>query len=338
MQRLTFIRTSCLFVASFLLPSFGKKSKLSMMTVKGLIDSVDAGVCLEHEHVLVDFSGADKYNPTKWNRDEVILKVLPYLQELKENGCSTFFECTPEYLGRDVSLLLELSNKTGLNILTNTGYYGASNNKYLPEQAYTLDASQLADIWTKEYESGIQGTSVKPGFIKIGVDPEPLNSIHEKLVLAAGLTHMRTGLTITSHTGPASTAFQELEVLKHAGVHPSAFVWIHAQNEKEWSNYLKAAKMGSWISLDGLHNENVGNYSEMLVYLKEKKLLEKVLVSHDAGWYDPEKLKGGTYRNYNTLFEKLIPRLRSNGFSENEINQILVVNPADAFSIRVRKF
>ncbi len=82
MKRLAFIQTGSLFIASFFLPSFVKKLELKLMTVNGPINAGDAGVCLEHEHILVDFIGAEKYDPSRWNRDEVIEKVLPYLLEL----------------------------------------------------------------------------------------------------------------------------------------------------------------------------------------------------------------------------------------------------------------
>ncbi|MEI9912008.1 MAG: hypothetical protein WDO71_21605 [Bacteroidota bacterium] len=34
-------------------------------------------------HFLVDFIGADKINNSRWNRNEVVKKVLPYLLEVK---------------------------------------------------------------------------------------------------------------------------------------------------------------------------------------------------------------------------------------------------------------
>jgi phosphotriesterase-related protein len=60
-------------------------------------------------------------------------------------------------------------------------------------------------------------------------------------------------------------------------------------------------------------------------------------LSHDAGWYDPAKENGGEFRGYTTLFEKLLPALRKEKFSEKEINQLLVINPARAFEIKVRR-
>jgi len=71
--------------------------------------------------------------------------------------------------------------------------------------------------------------------------------------------------------------------------------------------------------------------------MKENNLLSKILLSHDAGWYHPGVENGGEYRGYTTLFEKLIPLLRKEKFSEKEIHQLLVANPAEAFTIRVRK-
>jgi len=61
-----------------------------------------------------------------------------------------------------------------------------------------------------------------------------------------------------------------------------------------------------------------------------------VLLSHDAGWYHVGEPQGGNYRPYETLFTQFIPALKSEGFGEIEIRQLLVENPREAFSIRVR--
>jgi len=102
------------------------------MTVNGPISPAEIGKTLTHEHVLVDFVGADSFSFSRYERSEVIAKALPYLQEIKDLGCTTFMECTPEFLGRDPLLLKTLSDKSGLNIITNTGYYGVRNNKFVP--------------------------------------------------------------------------------------------------------------------------------------------------------------------------------------------------------------
>ncbi|HUX56485.1 MAG TPA: hypothetical protein VMV77_05895 [Bacteroidales bacterium] len=313
------------------------KEEEIIMTVNGPVTVSEMGTTLVHEHILVDFIGADSINDNRWNRTEVVKRSLPFLKQIRDLGCKSFVECTPDYLGRDPLLLKELSDSSGLHILTNTGYYGAMNNKYIPKEAFAETADQLADRWTGEWENGINGTGIKPGFIKIGVAREKLSEMHRKIVTAAARTHLRTGLTIAAHTGLAIPAFEELEVLRNEGVSPEAFIWVHAQNEKDLSEHIRAARMGAWISLDGINDDNIEEYVEMIRNLKENGLLNKILLSHDAGWYRPGEENGGEYRGYATLFEKLVPALREGKFSEEEINQLLISNPGKAFSIRIRR-
>jgi phosphotriesterase-related protein len=257
--------------------------------------------------------------------------------EVKKLGVKSIFDCTPAFLGRDVILLKILSRESGLQIITNTGYYGAVGNKYLPPWAFTETAEQLAARWIDEFENGIDATPVKPGFIKISVDAsEKLSDVHQKLVRAAAITHLKTGLTIFSHTGPAHAAFQEIEILKQAGVHPSAFVWVHAQNEKEKTLFTKAAKMGAWVSLDGIGWGDVDDYTDLLVKLKKAGLLNRVLISHDAGWYKPDEPEG-EFKGYTNIFTGLIPKLKQNGFEQKDIDQLLNQNPVEAMTLRIRK-
>ncbi|RPI44429.1 MAG: phosphotriesterase, partial [Bacteroidetes bacterium] len=143
-----------------------------IMTVRGPVPAGDMGIALTHEHVLVDFIGADSTGLHRWDKDQVEQVVLPFLEEIRERDVKTIVECTPAYLGRDPLLLRSLSRKSGLNILTNTGYYGAVQNKYLPEHFYGMSEGELADLWTLEFEKGIEGTGVRPGFIKISVGPD----------------------------------------------------------------------------------------------------------------------------------------------------------------------
>ena len=308
-----------------------------IMTVNGPISAREMGVTLTHEHILVDFIGADSITDLRWNKTKVAERSLPFLRQIKDLGCRTFIECTPDYLGRDPLLLKTLSDSSGLNILTNTGYYGAGNNKFLPGHAFTETADQLAARWIIEWENGIEGTGIKPGFIKIGVAGTNLSDLHKKLVTAAARTHLKTGLIIASHTGPAIPAFEQLDILRKEGVAPEAFIWVHAQTEKDPINHIKAAKMGAWISFDGLNENNLQEYIGLIKNMKKNNLLNKVLLSHDAGWYHPGEENGGDYRGYTTLFEKLVPLLRKEKFTGREIHQLLVSNPEKAFTIRIRK-
>jgi phosphotriesterase-related protein len=305
----------------------------TIQTVTGPISIDSMGLTLIHEHMLVDFIGADSINADRWNRDSVVLKVLPYLLEVKKHGVRTILDCTPSYLAKDPLLLKSLSEKSGIQILTNTGFYGAVGGKYLPDFVQTESAEQLAERWIAEFEIGIEGTGIKPGFVKISVnEADTLSAIDQKLVRASAITHLNTGLTIASHTGTWRTAVQEVRILQEMGVNPSEFVWVHAQNEADFENYKAAAEMGVWISLDGI-GWAIDPYVERLLFAKENGILGNVLISHDAGWYDPAKAGGGNFQPFTNIFEKLIPILNGKGFTEKDWDLLLKENPKSAFSI-----
>ena len=307
-----------------------------VITVNGEIPLGAMGKTLHHEHLLVDFIGADSTGYHRWNRDSVVEKVLPYLIEIKEMGYKTLIECTPEYLGRDPELLKILSKKSGIQLITNTGYYSAVNAKFLPEHAFTETASQLAERWINEARNGIEGTGVFPGFIKIAVERGPLEEINRKVVEAAAITHKATGLTVMSHTGPALPAFQQIDILKKAGVHPSAFIWTHAQNEPDFNNHFKAAQMGAWVAFDNFTPDNLEKYVKFAREMKTRGLLHKLLFSHDAGWYKPGEPGGGNFRGFTDIENILIPALRDAGLSQQDIHQLFVTNPAKAFQVSKR--
>jgi phosphotriesterase-related protein len=307
-----------------------------IMTVLGPISASEIGTTLAHEHILVDFIGADSSGYHRWDRQNVIDKALPFLEALQAKGCETFMDCTPAYLGRDPELMKSLALKSGLNILTNTGFYGSGKNKFVPSRAFEMSPQELADEWIAEFNTGIEGTDVRPGFIKISVDRnDTLIPMHEKLVRAAALTHLETGLTIMSHTGPDKPAFDQLRILAEFGVSPEAFIWTHAQSGTK-DGWIRAARMGAWVSLDNVNEKRIQDYIENLSALKAAGLLSQVLLSHDSGWYRVGEEDGGQYNGYTTIFTALIPALLQNGFNEEDIEGLLYQNPARAFTIQIR--
>ena len=316
---------------------FSQDSTTGMVTtVSGLIPSTELGITLMHEHILVDFIGADEVSRDRYNQDEVFAVALPHLKRLKALGCQTLVECTPAYLGRDPILLKSLSEASGLNILTNTGYYGAASDRYVPEFAYEETDQQLAVRWIQEVHQGIEETGIKPGFIKIAVDSGPLSDIDRKLVRAAALTSRLTGLKIASHTGDGVAVLEELSVLKEFGVEADAFIWVHAQSEPDTSIHIQVAKQGMWIEFDGISEESVDRHVELVMTMIRHNLLSQTLISQDAGWYHVGEPEGGEYRGYGILFTQFIPALKAAGATETQIRMLLEDNPRKALTISKR--
>jgi len=308
-----------------------------ILTVRGPVAPEELGTTLVHEHVLVDFIGARQVDPSRYDADEVFAAALPHLVAVRERGCRSLFEATPAYLGRDPSLLARLSEASGLNLVTNTGYYGAAEDKHVPAHAYEETASELAGRWTREFREGIEGTGIRPGFLKLGVDKGPLSEIDRKLVEAGALCHLDTGLTVSVHTGDGEAALDILATLKGHGVAPSAYVWIHAQNEEDREIHVRAASEGAWVEFDGVGWGPMDGHLDAVMDVAERGHLEKILVSQDSGWYHVGEPGGGTYRPYTALFDDFLPALEERGLTPAQLETLLVRNPGRAFAVRVRR-
>lgn len=194
----------------------------------------------------------------------------------------------------------------------------------MPGTAFDQSANEIARLWIGEFNSGIDGSGVRPGFIKISVAEQvPLSELHQKILNAAIKTHLETGMVIASHTIGDIPATEQIEMLETGGVSPEAWIWTHAQSGSPEAN-IEAAKKGAWIALDNVRYRPEADdgesgtilwYVERISRLKNEGVLNRVLISQDAGWYDPDRENGGDFRGYTDLFEYLIPEPTEAGFS-----------------------
>jgi phosphotriesterase-related protein len=298
-------------------------------TVLGSVGADELGVVLVHEHVMVDWIGAAFTSPARYNRDEIVELALPYLQQARELGVQTVVDCTPAYLGRDVGVLQLLAQKAGLHLLTNTGIYGAMDDRYVPAYAFEVSTASLAEAWIQEWEQGIDGTGIRPAFMKIGVDAGPLSSIDAKLVEAAAITHQATGMKIHSHTTDAEAGLSQLDLLESLDVPLDAFVWVHAQNVDDVDILAAAADRGAWIELDGVAPDTIDRHAESVMELTNRGHVDRLLISHDAGCYQVGEPGGApeSFRGYDAIFSLLIPDLIKRGMNDDVIRALLVNNP-----------
>jgi predicted metal-dependent phosphotriesterase family hydrolase len=349
MKRDKFIRNSLGGFASLLLPhNFPGTVSPMLVTVNGRVSAASVGMVLPHEHLATDFTGAEKVQQPQYVPAEAMPVMLPWLQKLKQRGVSLLVECTPANIGRDVRLLQALSKQSGIHIMTNTGYYAASGRKYLPQHAFTESSDQLAARFQREHEHGIEGSGVKPGFIKLGVDSGPLQPVEQKIIRAAASVHLKTGLKIAIHTGDGIAAREEFALLASERVAAEAFIWVHAQNDSTGDTVLELAGKGCWISLDGINGnpDAIARYGRLLLRLKAANLLNRVLISHDDGWsvIKPaneavrfELFDNGNTAPYEAIFTHLKPSLLKNGFTLADFKMMMVDNPRVAYSIAVCK-
>ncbi len=321
---------------------FAKKTKDltgKVMTVLGPVPEKELGFTLTHEHILVDFVGAEKIRRGGYDYDLISPRTIPHLKELKKLGVDSLVECTPAYLGRDPVLLVKLSQETGFHLITNTGFYGAQDGKFVPSFVDHLSADRLAEIWIREANAGIDGSGVLPGFVKMSVNQGPLNELDRKLIRAAAITHRETGLMIHSHSSKTPiSGIEQIKILKEEGVSPSAWVWVHANSMSELEGLRPGFEAGAWISFDKLRpdKKSVDHMLNCLRFAEKNGWLDQVLISHDAGWFDPNKPDGGEHRPYTAYFTHFLPVAIKAGFSRETLNRISSKNAFNALKIGKR--
>ena len=173
------------------------------------------------------------------------------------------------------------------------------------------------------------------------MDGGPLSAIHEKLVQAAARAHLQTGLTIACHTGEREAALAVLKTVQGEGVHPSALIIVHANGIADSDARFKIAKAGGWVEYDAVNDDSIAENSRLIKEMAERGLLERVLISHDAGWYSVGEERGGQkegkIRPFTTICDKLVPALKATGLSDAQIDKLLFDNPRQAYTVRVRK-
>ncbi|MEQ8238562.1 MAG: cellulase family glycosylhydrolase [Cyclobacteriaceae bacterium] len=298
-------------------------------TVQGIRTSDQLGFALTHEHLFSNF-GKEPGLAKSYDEAALMAQVVPYLRKLKLSGVQAIFDCTTAYFGRRVDLLEQIADQTGIDIITNTGFYGAADDRYVPEMAKKATAQEIAAIWIEEFENGIDGTIIKPGFIKLAFDEGKPSKLDLKLFESGVITSKETGLAMAVHTVNNKAAVEaQIKILEKYKVPLSAWVWVHADKFEDVNYQISLADKGAWISLDRVKEKEINNYIQKLDQFKSAGLLHKILLSHDGNSFTV----GGELRPYEAIMDGLIPAMKSAGFSQGEINLLMMENPTVAFGL-----
>lgn len=294
-------------------------------TVLGKISKKNLGNTRIHEHILWAWTEEVK---TEFDRKTVIDIMLPHLKELKSLGCNTLVEATTEGAGRDVHVLKELSEKSELNIITNCGIWDGLdyNGKYIPERMINKNSNEIAEIWIEEFENGINNSSIKPGFIKIGLgDNDNISDFQLTFLRAAVITSEQTGLPIISHICSSQSAKKIVDILIEENMKLNKFVWSHADFSYDDQTIVELAKKGIWIELSWHtgKSKNYHWYIDLINTMQDLDLLDKLLASQDAGGFH-----NGNIVSYKHFYYKFIRNCIYKNITHDILDKLLITNPS----------
>jgi phosphotriesterase-related protein len=354
-------------------------------TVTGVIDPNDLGSTSMHEHVLSGDSGFSEFFAEEITElfggelphpvDQITLANLGFLRSggglaspilglddpelarhelelFREAGGRTIVDATPIGIGRDPRGLKALSLETGLHIVAATGFYA---EEFWPPEFFELGVAGMVETMLGECSDGIDGTGIKPGFIKTAANRR--NDVTIDRLTAAALAARETGMSVQVHNGfeiAPEESRHMFEVMLATGLDPERIIWAHAHNVvnnrnivgmlREPSSHLVDVSLlveildrGANVSIDSFGTtsdfEYFGTYDvderTMLITLAEllrRGYASQVVVGHDVMWKLNYHAYGG--HGYVRLLEFVLPKLRQAGYPDAEVDMLMTNNPA----------
>jgi phosphotriesterase-related protein len=301
-----------------------------LITTLGPMQREELGMILPHEHIFVDLRTWDQPGYAKAESDDVIRLMGPEVEQARAVGVTAIVEPSTVGVGRRVDILRAFSEATGFPLVAPTGVY---REQWIPPWVHAAGEEALRDWMVDELTGEIEQTGVRAGWTKVGASDEGLTECETKVLRAAGAASAMTGATVGSHTIRGNVARTQLEILEAAGAAPNRFVWIHAHKEPAIAIHHELAHRGAWIEYDGIGEPGSDDrFIDLILRALDADLANRILLSHDRGWYDPAQPGGGTPKPFTYLSETFLPHLSAAGVDDATIHQLTVVNPFEAFA------
>jgi phosphotriesterase-related protein len=299
-----------------------------IITTLGPKSSADLGIILPHEHVFVDLRTWDTPGYAQARVEEVIQLMAPEITKAKDAGVTAIVECSTVGVGRRADIDLAVSLATQLPVVVPTGIY---REPWVPDWAHAASEAKLAEWMLGELQGEIEASGVQAGWIKLSAGDDGLTDCETKILRAAATAGRETNAVIGSHTIRGRVVRDQLDILEAMGYAPERFIWIHTQAEPDFELHLEMARRGAWLEYDAI-GENDERDLLNIRRLLEAGLGDRLLLSHDRGWYDPALPGGGIPKPYTYLPGQFLPKLRAAGVDEETISQLTQANPFRAFA------
>ena len=308
----------------------------SAVTVAGKVPIDSLGVVLPHEHLIHRISvhsGKD---------DNTCLDVELVAEELrifKQAGGGTICDVTPVDVGRDPQALLEVSQTSGVHIVSALGLYQL---ECWPGAMRAMSQQQLSDYLVNEVTG--DRTGIAAGFIGEIASHNELHSDWRryrlwdeevKVFTAVADAQRRTGLFVSTHASSGRHGVAQLQTIVEAGGNPQRVIighcdaQVHENIELDLDYYHKLLGYGAWLEFDlfGWHEcASDSQRFERVSALVREGFADRVLLSTDTCRRSQLHRFGG--RGFDYLFMTVLPGLHEAGVSEAQIYQMTVVNPA----------
>lgn len=348
-----------------------KAMKGKIQTVLGVIDPSQMGITLTHEHLLIDLrcyfrmpdeasrrDYIDKRITIDWlgnlarsfyvsNENLTLLDEKFAVQEIlkyKFAGGQSLVDTTSIGIARDPLALARISRATGLNIIMGGSHYVPVSH---PDDMDSQSEDDIADRIIRDVAVGVGDTGIKTGVIGEVGNFYPLTENERKVLRASAYAHKQTGAPILVHPGVHPDAILEImAILADAGARPDKVIMGHLDNIRPMSAIKELASTGCFLEYDrfgsedssfsyspgGFTTESVSDVQRMesLEYLMNEGYGDRLVIAHDVCLKGDNTAYGG--KGYAHILENIVPRMLKRGFTKDQVDAILITNPAQALS------
>jgi phosphotriesterase-related protein len=308
-----------------------------VQTVLGPVPPESLGFTLPHEHTQIAlWHIQSRWDYWQLTRDEPV--ILEELERFRAAGGTALVDVTPAGMQRDPEWLRGLATASKLHIVMGAGWYRTA---YYPAEALidrrTVD--DLADELVREATVGVGETGIRPGIIgEIGTDKPWISPAEERVHRAAARASTRTGLAITTHAVLSPVGLAQLRIFEEEGADPGRVVIGHADSYPNLDHYLEIIRRGANVEFDflgmsfsAIERHGEGRVVELLLELLSRGHADRILLSQDV--CHDSQLKRYEGNGYVYLHEVFLPRLRSAGVGDAEIDQLTIENPRRLLAI-----
>jgi len=317
-------------------------------TVLGLVSAENLGITLPHEHFSFAYPGwyADD-TMAPYDYDAVLKRGLEVIKAAQKYKIATIIDATPNDTGgRNPKLYKELAQKTGMNIICSTGLYteheGAPPYFKTRQVWYGTDISKMISaLFIREITEGISKTGVKAGVIKCGTSGAKISPYETAVLKAAAAAQKATGVPIITHT-EAAGGVEQAELFLSQGADPKKIMIGHVSNNKDIEYHKAILAKGVYIAFDRLGLEIITPTDVIVKNVAElckQGYAKQIMLSHDTVnvWLGrqidtPEAvLKALANWRIDYISENIVPALKAQGVTEDQIRTMMVDNPKNLF-------
>ncbi|WSH67510.1 esterase [Rhizobium ruizarguesonis] len=300
-----------------------------LRTTLGPKSKSELGMILPHEHVFVDLRTPDQPGYAEAEIEDVVRLMAPEIERIKKLGVTALVECSTGGVGRRADIDLAVSLATDFPIVVPTGNY---REPWIPEWVRQASEKELEAWMLRELTEQIDETGFQAGWIKLSAGDDGMTALETKILRAAARAAAQTDAVIGSHTIRGRVVMDQLDVIEAEGYRADRFISIHTQEEKDFAYNVAVAERGAWIEYDHVGRGEDNQVAELVIKALEAGCGDRLLLSHDRGWFDPALPMGGIPKPYTHLSTVLLPELKRRGIDDGTLMRLTHDNPFEAFA------